>query len=102
MTPRDLRNIHTTGNSCRDALPYANMPLKLPPYFYLMMEKPHGHYFQVQSPYYQAAQCNQKMPKPYPEGDRSDMRKPKKKKDKNQHKSQLPPAFISLSQSQLI
>ena len=21
MTPRDLRNIHTTGNSCRDALP---------------------------------------------------------------------------------
>ena len=29
MTPRDLRNIHTTGNSCRDALPCANMALKL-------------------------------------------------------------------------
>ena len=30
MTPTDLRNIHTTGNSCRDALPCANMALKLP------------------------------------------------------------------------
>ena len=37
MTPRDLRNIHTTGNSCRDALPCANMALKLPRYFYLLM-----------------------------------------------------------------
>ena len=27
MTPRDLRNIHTTGNSCRDTLPCANMVL---------------------------------------------------------------------------
>ena len=62
MTPRDLRNIHTTGNSCRDALPCANMALKLPRYFYLLMEKPLGRYFQVQSPYYQAAQCNQKTP----------------------------------------
>ena len=60
MTPRDLRNIHTTGNSCRDALPCANMALKLPRYFYLLMEKPLGRYFQVRSPYYQAAQCNQK------------------------------------------
>ena len=39
MTPRDLRNIHTTGNSCRDALPCVNMALKLPQYFYLLMEK---------------------------------------------------------------
>ena len=60
MTPRDLRNIHTTGNSCRDALPCTKMALKLPLYFYLLMEKPLGHYFQVRSPYYQAAQCNQK------------------------------------------
>ena len=60
MTPRDLRNIHTTGNSCRDALPCVNMALKLPRYFYLLMEKPLGRYFQVRSPYYQAAQCNQK------------------------------------------
>ena len=50
MTPRDLRNIHTTGNSCRDALPCANMALKLPRYFYLLMEKPLGRYFQVRSP----------------------------------------------------
>ena len=26
------------------------------------MEKPFGHYFQAWSPYYQMAQCNQKMP----------------------------------------
>ena len=49
MTPRDLRNIHTTGNSCRDAFPCANMALKLPQYFYLLMEKPVGHYFRVRS-----------------------------------------------------
>ena len=60
MTPRDLSNIHTTGNSCRDALPCANMALKLPQYFYLLMEKPLGCYLQVRSPYYQVAQCNQK------------------------------------------
>ena len=64
MTPRNLRNIHTTRNSCRDALPCANMALKLPRYFYLLMEKPLGRYFQVQSPYYQVAQCNQKTPIP--------------------------------------
>ena len=64
MTPRDLRNIHTTENSCRDALPCTNMALKLPQYFYLLMEKPLGRYFQVRSPYYQAAQCNQKTPIP--------------------------------------
>ena len=33
-------------------------------HFYLLMEKPLGGYFQVQSPYYQAAQCNQKTPIP--------------------------------------
>ena len=64
MTPRDLRNIHTTGNSCRDTLPCANMALKLPQYFYLLMEKPLGRYFQVRSPYYQMAKCNQKTPIP--------------------------------------
>ena len=62
MTPRDLRNIHTTRNSCRDALPCASMALKLPQYFYLLMEKPLSRYFQVWSPYYQAAQSNQKAP----------------------------------------
>ena len=45
MTPRNLRNIHATGNSCRDALPCGKMALKLPPYFYLLMEKPFGCYF---------------------------------------------------------
>ena len=55
MTYRDLRNIHTTGNSYRD------MALKLM-YFYLLVEKLLGHYFQVRSPYHQAAQCNQKTP----------------------------------------
>ena len=64
MTPRDFRNIYTTRNSCRDALPCANMALKVLQYFYLLMEKPLGHYFQVWSPYYQVAQCNQKTPIP--------------------------------------
>ena len=58
MTPKDLRNIQTTGNSCRDALPCANMALKLPRYFYLLMETTLGRYLKVWSPYYQAAQCN--------------------------------------------
>ena len=35
-----------------------NVPLK-PHYFYLIMDKPCDHYFQVWSPYYQVAQCNQ-------------------------------------------
>ena len=61
MTPWDLRNACTTGNSCRDALPCVNKALKLPQYFYLLIKKPLGCYFQVQSPYY-LAQCNQKTP----------------------------------------
>ena len=58
MTPRDVGNIHTTGNSFRDTLPCANMALKLLRYFSL------GRYFQVRFSYYQAAQCNQKTPIP--------------------------------------
>ena len=33
MTPRDLRNILITGNSCRDTPLCANTALKLPPVF---------------------------------------------------------------------
>ena len=36
MRPRDLRNIHAIGSSCRDTLPCANMALKLTQYFYLL------------------------------------------------------------------
>ena len=36
--------------------------------FYLLIEKPLSSYFQVWSPYYQVAQCNQKTPIP-PQGD---------------------------------
>ena len=61
---RDLRNIQTTGNNCRNALPCSNMALKLPQYFYLLMEKPVGCSFQVRSTYYQVTQCNQKKPVP--------------------------------------
>ena len=64
MSTKDLRNIHTTANICSDALPWANMAPKLNQYFYLLMEKPLGCYFQVRSPFYQAAQCNQKTPIP--------------------------------------
>ena len=45
MTPRDLRNIHTTSNSCRHALPCVSMALKLP-----TDDKPLCSYFQVWSP----------------------------------------------------
>ena len=64
MTPRNLRNIHSNRNSSRDALPCTNMALKLPQYFYLLMQKPLGHHLQVWSPYYQTAKCNQKTPIP--------------------------------------
>ena len=37
-----------------------NVALKQPWYFYLLMEKLFSRYFQVSSPYYQAAQCKQK------------------------------------------
>ena len=57
MTPRDLGNIHTIGNSC-----IRDVALKLSRHFYLLMEKPYGRYFQVRSPYFQVAQCNQKTP----------------------------------------
>ena len=65
MAPRDLRNIHTTGNNSRDTLPFANIALNLPLYFHLLMEKPLGDFFQVQSTYYQTVQCNQKTPIPH-------------------------------------
>ena len=71
MTPRDLRNIHTTGNSCRDALPCANMALKLPQYFYLLMEKPFARYFQVILLTVRWHSATRKHLFPYPQGDRS-------------------------------
>ena len=55
-----------------------DMTLKLPRYFYLLMEKPLGRYFEVWSPYYQVAQRNQKHLSLYHQGDRSGLRKPKK------------------------
>ena len=45
-------------------------------YFYQLMEKPHGRFFQVWSPYYQMAQGNQKYLYQYSQGDRSDLGKP--------------------------
>ena len=44
------------------------------------MEKHLGYSFQVWSPYYHVAQCNQKTPIPVSLGDRSGLRKPKKDK----------------------
>ena len=64
MIPRNLRNIHITGNSSRETLSCTSMALNLPRYFCLLMEKPLGRYFQVWSPYYQVAQCYQKIPIP--------------------------------------
>ena len=73
-----------------------DMALKLPRYFCLLMERPLGRYFKVWSSYCQATQCKHL----YPEGDRSGVRIPKK--DKHQHWSRLPPAFITLCWSKLI
>ena len=93
--------IHTTGNSCRDALRCTNMALKVPRYFYLLMEKPLSCYFQIWSLYYQAAQCTQKTPilVSWRWQIRSEKakKKEKKRKDNHQHESQLPWAFISPS-----
>ena len=58
MKPRDFGNIYTTRNSCRD------MALKLPQYFYLLIEKPLGLYFRVWPSYSQVVQYNQKTPIP--------------------------------------
>ena len=44
MTPRDLKSIRTTQKSCRDTFPWTNMALKLLQHFYLLMEKPLGHF----------------------------------------------------------
>ena len=41
-----------------------SMALKLPQYFYLLMEKPLGCYFQVRFLYNQVTQCDQKTPIP--------------------------------------
>ena len=38
----------------------SNMTLEPFQYFYVLIAKPVGYYFQSWSPYYQAAQCNQK------------------------------------------
>ena len=80
MTPRDLRNIHTTGNSCRDALPCTNMALKLPRYIYLLMEKPTGHYFHVRSPYCKEHITTRKPLFLYPKCDKPGLRNPIKDK----------------------
>ena len=76
------------------------MALKLPRYFYLLMEKPRVCYFQVPSPFYQVAQGNGKTPLPV--SSRQKVRFEKPEKGQASTLSQIPPAFISLGQSQLI
>ena len=60
-----------------------NVALKTPLYFYRMMEKRIGYYFQVQSPYYQVTNCNKKIP--IPVLSRRQVRSEKTKKAKHQH-----------------
>ena len=55
-----------------------DMALKMSRYFYLMMEKPLGCYFQVCSPFYQAVQCDHKTPIPL--SSRAQVRSKKTKK----------------------
>ena len=55
-----------------------NMELKLSQYFYLLMEKPLGCYFQVWSPYIMRHSAARKFLFLYTQGDRSGLKKPKK------------------------
>ena len=66
------------GTSCRDALQLANMALKLPQNFYLLMEKPFGGLLTIR---WQSATGKHLLL--YPQGDRSGLRQPKK--DNHQH-----------------
>ena len=78
MTPRDLRNIHTTGNSCRGAHSCADMAQKLSWYFtcwwrsILVVASKFGLLTMRQH------SATIKHLLPYPQGDRSDLRKQKK------------------------
>ena len=63
MTPRDLRNIHTTGNNCKDALPHEH-DTKTTPAFLPADGEASWSLLPSSSPYYQVAQCNQKTPIP--------------------------------------
>ena len=82
MTPRNLRNIHTIRNSCREALPCVSKALKLPWYFLPADGEAFWLLLPILSPYYQAAQCNQKTPIPVSSRCTSGLRK---SKDKYQH-----------------
>ena len=95
---RELRNIHITEITVGTHF-HAQHGFKLPHYFYLLMEKPLGSYFQFRSPYYKGEQCNQKNLFFYLKDGWSGLRRPKK--NKHLHQSKLTTAFISLSQSQL-
>ena len=80
MTRRVLRNIHTTGNSCRDTLPCMNMALKLPQYFYLLIESLLVATSKFGLLTARQHSATRKHLFPYPQGDKSGQRKPKKEK----------------------
>ena len=68
------------------------------------MEKPLGRYFQIRSPYYQVAQCNQKTLFLYPQSDRSGLRKLKTRISINTnhsyHQHSSPQASLNWSNNQ--
>ena len=77
MTCSNLRNIHTR-NSYWDALPCVNMALKLPWYFYLLMENPVGCYSKFDTLTIRWHSAIRKHLFLYPQGDSSGLKKPKK------------------------
>ena len=77
MTCSNLRNIHTR-NSYWDALPCVNMVLKLPWYFYLLMENPVGCYPKFDTLTIRWHSAIRKHLFLYPQGDSSVLKKPKK------------------------
>ena len=83
MTSRDFRNIHTTSNNSRNAISFLNMPLKLPQYFYLLMEKPLGCSSKLGLLTIRCHSAPRKHLFLYPPGDSSDLRKPRK--DNHEH-----------------
>ena len=78
MTRRDLRNIPAKENNCRGALPSVKMATNLLQYFYLLMEKPLGRYFQVGLLTIRWHSATRKHPFLYLQGDRSGLRMLKK------------------------
>ena len=78
MTPRDLRNTHPTGNSCRDTLSFTKKALKLPQYFTCWRRSLLAITSKFGLLTIRRHSATRKRLSLYPQGGRSGMKKPKK------------------------